>query len=292
MLLRLCEYRNSFCRFSVRGLSVKIAIGWCWLVITIGVSCFVPSSGAGTLFGFESVGGTWYDAEKTLSNPDDDLMCWAAAASNVLLATGWARVTGDLFADEDDVFTYFQDHWTDNGGSSYYGWEWWFDGTYDGPTEAGWSQVDVPGGGFWPGENYGDYVLYSLQDAPAMNNINYLFSNSYGVTLGISGPGAHAITAWGMEYDDATGDYLGLYVTDSDDSKTSDSPPDLLQYYDVVYSEANTAWYLQNYYGTNDWYINEVFGLAYRMAPEPSALTLFLLGALVLMSGRSRHVRD
>ncbi len=34
-------------------------------------------------------GGTWYDANKTLSNTLDDPFCAAAAASNVLMYTGW-----------------------------------------------------------------------------------------------------------------------------------------------------------------------------------------------------------
>jgi hypothetical protein len=96
-------------------------------------------------------GGTWHDAEKSPTNSEDDLMCWAAAASNVLQWTGWGAVLGLDTADA--IFDHFQDHWTDEGGLMEYGWDWWFDGTNPSQGWSGWSQVDVPGGGFHPGES-------------------------------------------------------------------------------------------------------------------------------------------
>ena len=62
-----------------------------------------------------------------LPKEEDDLMCWAAAASNVLEWTGWGVVGG--MTNTDEMFQHFQDHWTDLGGSSEYAWNWWFDGT-------------------------------------------------------------------------------------------------------------------------------------------------------------------
>jgi hypothetical protein len=62
------------------------------------------------------MGGTWHDAEKSPTNEEDDLMCWAAAASNILAWTGWGYPSGTSFANEDDMFGYYQDHWTDQGG--------------------------------------------------------------------------------------------------------------------------------------------------------------------------------
>ena len=71
-------------------------------------------------------------------------MCWAAAASNILVWTGW----GDIYStDEDNIFGYFQDHWTDSGALMEFGWDWWFDGTNPSQGWSGWSQVDDPGGG-------------------------------------------------------------------------------------------------------------------------------------------------
>ena len=57
-------------------------------------------------------GGTWCDAEKTADNAEDDLLCWAAAACNVMNWTGWGFVingTQDI-TNEDEMFRYFQDH--------------------------------------------------------------------------------------------------------------------------------------------------------------------------------------
>ncbi|HUU42822.1 MAG TPA: proprotein convertase P-domain-containing protein, partial [Planctomycetota bacterium] len=55
-------------------------------------------------------GGTWSDTEKSPTNTEDDLMCWAAAASNVLEWTGWGETGGMTTSDQ--MFAYFQNHWT------------------------------------------------------------------------------------------------------------------------------------------------------------------------------------
>ena len=75
---------------------------------------------------FEHWGGTWSDAEKSPTNTEDDLMCWAAASSNVLAWTGWGQVGGMTNADQ--MFAYYQNHWTDEGGTMAFAWNWWFDG--------------------------------------------------------------------------------------------------------------------------------------------------------------------
>jgi hypothetical protein len=102
---------------------------------------------------YENWGGTWCDVEKTPSNTEDDLLCWAAAASNVLEWTGWGMVGS--FSNTDDIFAHFQDHWQDEGGWPDNAMEWWFDG--EDHAFSG-SDIDVSGGGgFWPSENFGDY---------------------------------------------------------------------------------------------------------------------------------------
>jgi hypothetical protein len=104
---------------------------------------------------YEHWGGTWHDAEKSPSNSEDDLMCWAAAASNILAWSGWGLVEG--MATADAMFAYFQDHWTDQTGIMQAGWDWWFDGTNPTQGWSGWSQVDVPGGGFHLSESLYGY---------------------------------------------------------------------------------------------------------------------------------------
>lgn len=216
---------------------------------------------------YEHWGGTWWDAEKTISNTEDDLMCWAAAASNVLVWTGWGEVSGMATADQ--VFAYFQNHWTDQGGMMSYGWEWWFTGVNPAQGSSGWSQVDVAGGGFYPGETFDNYLFSQSDPSQAMTAIDSYLHAGYGVSLGIynGSGGGHAITVWGYNYDPGNPtNYVGVWITDSDDDKSTDSPPDRLRYYQVAHSGG--AWYLQNYYGSNSWYIGAVQALASRN-PQP-----------------------
>jgi hypothetical protein len=232
-------------------------------------------------------GGTWADAEKASDNTEDDLMCWAAAAANVLEWTGWG-VTGGM-TNTDEMFAYFQDHWTDEGGNMYYGWDWWFDGTNDQQGESGWAQVDVPGGGFYPSRNFLDYHRYdgTNAEADAMADIDAYLRAGCGVALAIDGPTAHAVTCWGFDYDPATTDYYtGLWLTDSDDSKGGPAPrPDSLRHYGLQYTGG--AWHLVGYGG--DYRIIEVQGLERSPIPEPVTTVGLLLGGAALTAYSRRR---
>jgi len=217
-----------------------------------------PVAEVGSYMLTDNWGGTWSDVEKSPSSTEDDLLCWAAAASNILEWTGWAEgmntgTTGD------ESFQYFQDHWTDQGGMMQYAWDWWYDGSNPSQGWSGWAQVDVEGGNFYPEENFYDYFHTQGNDAAAMVAIDDYLHAGYGTTVGIYGPGGHAITIWGYDYDVETGEYLGLWITDSDDNKNVDDAPDLMRYYDV--ENVNNRWHLQSYYGSNSWYIGVVQGL-------------------------------
>ena len=239
-----------------------------------------------TYFGYDDFGGTWDDVEKSPSNTDDDLMCWAATCANVLTWTGWGTAAG--FATPEASFQEYLDHWTDQGGIMEYGWSWWFDGVNPAQGDAGWAQEDVDGGGdFWdPPYDFNNYYHRTWQDDQAMQAIDDYLHAGYGVGLGVYGSMSHAITVWGYEYDEA-GNYLGVYITDSDDDKSDPTPDDELKYFDVVLSGG--AWWLQDYYGQDNTYIGEVQGLDRYPGGEPEVpdggATFLLLGLAAIGMG-------
>lgn len=95
---------------------------------------------------FEEHGGDWTDAEKQPPddgpgnpgtfhpNEEDDLLCWAFTAANILEWTGWGFVS-DLDS-SDDIADYFENHVTDYPGEVYWGLEWWFKGNLTSPAES------------------------------------------------------------------------------------------------------------------------------------------------------------
>ncbi len=206
-------------------------------------------------------GGNWADTEKD-PGPDDDLLCWAAAASNMMEWAGWGFVS--TFDDTDDIFQEYQDHWTDEGSLIGYGLVWWFDGTVIDDGD-GWASVDVTGsGGFWDPPHA--YATYSAEDwgSNTLQAIDTYLRNGMAVGLAIY-DGGHAITCWGFNYDsnvdkstDPHNYYKGVWVTDSDDNKGEWTPPDRLRYYEVAYHDGK--WYMDNYGG--GWFIDGVTGLA------------------------------
>jgi Mac 1 protein len=229
---------------------------------------------------WDTWGGTWADAEKTDVNHDDDDLCWAASASNILEYTGWGQVGG--MTTTDDMFAHFGAHFTDAGSTANVGWNWWFDGTNDAQGwSGGWAQEDVDGGGgFYPTLNHDDYTRADATTSTALANIDAWMHDGYGIGLSIRGTMAHAITAWGFEYDASSADYYtAIYVTDSDDDKNNSAGgyPDSLRKYGLSYS--GSAWYLDG--GLSGNYISTVRGLAINPVPVPGAVLLGMLGLSV-----------
>lgn len=228
-------------------------------------------------------GSNWYDANKTAANTDDDLMCWAAAASNILDWGNWDTLT---FNTETLIFQNFQYHWTDQGSLMHVGWQWWLNGTFPPgyPYGPDWSTVDVPGGrNHYPALNFSDYFHEYWGSNTMLAIDNYLHAG-YGVTLAIY-DGGHAITCWGYQYDQNDPDYYqGVYITDSDDYKIGLSG---LQYYDLNL-HADGWWYFDDYYGWDDvWAIEGVQAL--EAIPEPCTIALLGSGLVALFGiGRKR----
>ena len=187
--------------------------------------------------------------------------------------TNWGNVGGMTTAD--DMFAYFQNHWTDLGSLMEWGWEWWFDGSYSGPTGSDWSKVDVAGGGFYSSFSFYDFFHKEAHDDQAMSAIDSYLRDGYGVTVGVYPEGeshGHAITCWGFNYDpnDPTS-YYGIWVSDSDDDKGSSSPADRLRYYEI--QESGGKWYLQDFYGADNWYIDMVQALEQQPGNHRPVLT-------------------
>ena len=65
----------------------------------------------------------------------DTYHCWAAACSNMLWISGWAEgltnpITGQPFKSEDDIFEYYNVSFSDQGGDSDRGIDWFFMGEF------------------------------------------------------------------------------------------------------------------------------------------------------------------
>ena len=245
-----------------------------------------------TYMGYEQWGGTWSDAEKDTSNASEEgLLCWAAAAANILDWTGWGH-TGGL-DNTNDMFDYIRDHWENEEGMPEYPWRWWFDGVDYAPSHA--SNPDVPGGGgFYPNEDALPPTFTQGAGSSAMLIVDLFLHYGWGMTVLVTGPGGHVITVWGYNYNpDDPNEYYGIWVTDSDDDMDDPDAPDRLRYYEVVQRDAPEVgvwdgWFLQGFYDSNDWYFQRFQLLGRRPAatPEPATAALLAAGALLALRRR------
>lgn len=236
------------------------------------------------------------DAEKLLTNPDDDWMCWAAAAANILKWTNW---TTPLFDSAQSMFADFQEHWTNAASLMEQAWQWWFAGI-EPENLPGWATVDVPGGGYFTDDTVDDYfseAWATYDDAShqwsggeyLMSSIEESFQDDYGVAAAVynTSGGGHALTVAGYEYDEF-GNYTGLWVTDSDDYLTG------LKLLPVSLDSDLGLWYLGGEY--SGWFIGGWQGLALKpgqsAVPEPGTLVFFVIGMLGFFALRRQIVRQ
>jgi|GEM_PF-923147 len=208
---------------------------------------------------FDLFGGTWADAEKDATSSEDDNLCWAATASNLLEYTGWGFVGGMTNADQ--LLDYFEQHWKDVGETVEPAIKWFFDGVATG-------NVDVAGGGFYPHLNYADYFSVEDDNPDIMTFVDARIRAGSPVGLWVLDGFNHEITCWGFNYDPAKnpgddGYYLGVWITDSDDNKgeaNGHTAPNDIHFYNVVWDAGDNRWEMPDYGGA-DLYINQAVAL-------------------------------
>ena len=197
-----------------------------------------------------SVGGGWTDYNKT-SAPGDNNLCWAAASSNII--NHWQNrywIDASIPTGE-DIWTQFKNSVSyDAGGSFSPAFQWWLTGDYEGDVFGRYYfyagdviKTDI--------EKFAGYYFDScdLSTDWSANPDNYerlpnsFWSVSYStsggshmatqivsqlktgaaicLSLADGGGLAHAITLWGLEYEEVGGkvNVTKLWVVDSDDNQ-------------------------------------------------------------------------
>ena len=199
----------------------------------------------------------WYDTNKLYGSANDSKMCWAASCSNsIAWYVDQLGAGGEVFeGNHKNIYKNFRDKWSgsDDGFDPLQGFSWYFTGgTTDGKTYNGtggyfktlkgcnepWSVIPQLGpqifgnnehkipyvydeiGVAYEGAAFSTYELMSKKLIEQLKKGVCVLS----VARGTSTSGwSHAITLWGVEYDENTGLVTKLYVTDSDDESIQSS---------------------------------------------------------------------
>ena len=190
----------------------------------------------------------WVDVNKSgdIYNGPDSLMCWAASASSVI---AWWQAQADMSksktgtpATASEIYSAFTNSFKNAGKGAEVAWKWYFGGcdlvsynyendfqisdpktsgrywedyvetVADCPSSASETPSWIQGG--WLSDKESD----SLHADSAAEVLSGLLKQGAGISLLISYSGyssGHAITLWGMEYDDKG--ISKIYITDSDD---------------------------------------------------------------------------
>lgn len=174
--------------------------------------------------------GGWYDINKTWNG--DGKLCWAAAASNIINWWQDRYVLPPGTPTGSAVWSTFKNSFENEGSSPQYAMEWWLSKTYQPQGDSryyGYAQnTNASTGGYYQSvfnaaQAAGLVSSYEKSGGYSEEILNRL-NAGYGLTLSIgdtTGGTRHAITLWGVEYDDVTSQLTKMYVTDSDDIRGS-----------------------------------------------------------------------
>lgn len=198
----------------------------------------------GKLFEMKNLG--FIDVEKTYYG-EDSLMCGPAAASNMLVGSGWAAQAG--FTNSDDLFERFVDAFPNQGTAEETVISWFFSGITSG-------SYDSPGfGGYLPQYDYEkkDMMEYFDDFNNQIGTIYNRLREGYTASIHLNlyrfedhgWFGAHAVTLWGFVTDpnypaDSKEHYKYIFVTDSDSNlpkkgKDRRTAPDVMSMIPIEY---------------------------------------------------------
>ncbi|MDO4527735.1 MAG: PEP-CTERM sorting domain-containing protein [bacterium] len=307
--------------------------------IILGSACCVAQASTKTIWvdGVNKDGG-WYDVNKEnpwIQDGDNDL-CWAATATNLI--TWWQdkyEVPEGIPNTKEEIWDTFKEKVNyDKGGDVHGAIQWWVSGVYT-PLNYDESLRSIYGIGnstilnSFDGYYHNRYQLNFYYDVwpflevesrpPYGDTTNYLagigddllelVGKGCGVGLSIgndAGKLAHALTLWGIEYDEISGDITKFWLTDSDDEQFNFNMDGL---FTVAVTEKNGKLYINttenDWYATdNDVFVNGVFAinpdysdtwgiplartLLTLSIPEPSTAALSLLALAGLAARRRR----
>lgn len=231
----------------------------------------------------------WVDFNKDPVDSNDNSLCWAAAASNII--HWWQRQyeIPEYVPQGDKIWETFKTSFTNGGSNPYLGFLWWFDGTYYSPGDDAAKLKPGAYAAYYPDEDcIGDLMNeYDEQCAFILDSL----SNGWAMTLGLSF--GHEVTLWGIELDTSSNEITRLWVTDSDDYEHKIFSLECDKY---VYSYGQAYLGIRGYPGkANDHYHAKMLArletaTTLQPIPEPSAVGLLAgLGALALVASRRRR---
>ena len=249
----------------------------------------------------------WYDANK-ISNSDgdaDDNMCYAASAANIIAWWQDSKVGSTLTSEApkplDDIWQTMIDaneDWNE-GGESLSAINWWVSGIYCPAShgdEAAWERYYITAeewanqelltvtlgntDGYYF-DQYGltqkhlsDFLMDMQQYSESITEINFgeHLQNGCAISLGIRKAdveeSGHAITLWGVEYDEE-GTLTTMWITDSDDKEEK-----LVKVSVTVDEENDKIWLGEGYYENTNYYVMAVYVVNARESFKWSPLAM------------------